>query len=707
MPFLKVVDTTLEPRAPSRRWSVRILASLGVALLAILAGGTTEAQTSPPAQQKPAEQKPRKGAKGLKGSRKKDAIVTPGTSGPDFPKGFPVPSTTPSPAPAGKKAHAKAAKDAKAPESTKAAAAPLSFPSASTTPPRAPVDRKENAKLAALRWNKITETLLRECLARDPARAFEQPWGGIAARHLGEFGSGATQRWRKTLTELLTELRRFATEGQHRQVRAQLRALDDRVESELLMLDAQTPSTSDPSGYVERAFRTLRAAREAAWMPPERRAVELENLRRELPAYFEDARQSLIDSSAAWIDLALQDLDDLQELVSAIERDLPAKPAPRTPKERQAVSSSDAAPLEALEGFGEWLLEQRPSAADRVWSLGAGEWQRLVSLTSGTDWTVSELKARCLRELARLDLGARVQPSPGTGMDACADLPALAASASARALELGKEAHVLRTRFGPEAAAFELETSPRTGAGIARVSVEDGDSARVFLAEPHGSWPPERTIGRSRNLRAGATALGVRYGLAGEALFGLQCRASKKTVGVLLDNRLLREGLGLYALDWPGRIARVENPFGGDEALALEFDRSKGHEAARLVAAIELHAEGLSLEDAAAAFERRTGVDRETARAEAQAAERDPLYGLAYLGLIELRALEERLTRLTGPRRGISLCLLFAARHPDLRPSDGILMASRRTSPKRRDKETGAMALENPARTQQELPRSR
>jgi len=448
-------------------------------------------------------------------------------------------------------------------------------------------------------------------------------------------------------------------------------------------------------------------------MSAERRAAELESLLRELPAYFEDARLGLIDPPARWIDLALQDLDDLQELVSAIEQDSSPKPAPKAPKAKKAAAPSDGDPQAALESFRSTLLELRPSAGSRVPSLNRVEWQRLATLRTGTAWTASAIKALCLRELARLDLGARLERAQGPSVDGGVDPLALAWSASARALHLGQEARLLTTQLGPEALRFELETSSRSAAGIARLSVDDGDSSRVFLAGPNGSWPPERTIVRNRSLQGSATALGVRYGLAGEALFALQSRTSKKSVAVLLDNRLLREGLGLYALDWtvraPHAVAHVaiENPFQGDEALALEFELQKGLEAARLVAAIELHAEGLSLEDAASGFERRTGVDRETARAEVLAAERDPLHGLGYLGLIELQALEARLARLTGPRRGLELSLLFAARHPDLRPSDGVMVARGGSPQKRQGKKTPAKTLENQGGTQQELPRSR
>ena len=123
--------------------------------------------------------------------------------------------------------------------------------------------------------------------------------------------------------------------------------------------------------------------------------------------------------------------------------------------------------------------------------------------------------------------------------------------------------------------------------------------------------------------------------------------------------------------------------------------------------AIELHVEGLSLEEAAQGFQRRTGVDPDTARVEALAAQRDPLHGLAYLGLIELRGLEQRLVRLTSARKGLQLCLLLASSHPELRPVDMTALAGDGTPSPKKGKGMTTTTLEKHGEAQQELSRSR
>lgn len=587
----------------------------------------------------------------------------------------------------------------------------VSLSATRSTPSEKGSVKGSRAKLAAQAWKGLTGTLLVEYLARNPERACERAWPEVNARHLGTFGSSATLRWREALTDAHSELELLGTIGLPPLARAQLGALADWLAAELLLLDGLMPSTSDPAGYVQRAFRTLQAASEARWLPLEQRQAELALLLQELPAYFRDARISLVDPAQQWIDLALLDLDDLQELLGEIEASLPAKPAPKVPRNKNASPAQQLDSRSALESFRAWLLELRPSAGCRPPCLDANEWQRLVRLRSGTTKTTSEIKAQCLRELARLDLAVRMERSRSRGASESGDLAQQAWTASTRALRLGQEARLLRPRIEPQDVEFALETSPRMRPELAWLRPGGKDSMRVILARPHGSWPPERMITRNRSLENGQAALGVRYGLAGEALAALQSGKYRGALAMLLDNRLMQEGLGLFALDWAARVDWIENPFrpAGQmpEEPMLEFQFQRGLEAARLVAALELHAEGHSLEEAAQGFQRRTGVDQDTARVEALAAQRDPLHGLGYLGLIELRRFEDELSRLTGPRKGLRLSLLFASRYPDLRPADMVTAVGQGPASGRKKKGMTAATLEKPREPQQEHSLSR
>jgi hypothetical protein len=199
----------------------------------------------------------------------------------------------------------------------------------------------------------------------------------------------------------------------------------------------------------------------------------------------------------------------------------------------------------------------------------------------------------------------------------------------------------------------------------------------------------------------------VRYGLAGEAYGAELVRAGRDVPPMLADDRLVRAGLGLYALEWTSRITHESNPFRGDEQLARAFARQRGCEAARLLAALELHAEGVSEREAVLTFVRRTGADEETALAEVRAALRDPLHGIGYLGLLEILGLEGRLGGVAEPHRLPRLVLLLLARNPALRPSDLSTGSALETARAAHPEEKAEGPLEIPGPPQQGEPRSR
>ena len=93
-------------------------------------------------------------------------------------------------------------------------------------------------------------------------------------------------------------------------------------------------------------------------------------------------------------------------------------------------------------------------------------------------------------------------------------------------------------------------------------------------------------------------------------------------------------------------------------------------ETARLLASLELHAEGVSMTEAVDSFERRTGVDPWTALVEVRLAQHDPLSGIGYLGFHELRAFESSLAEVFSEELALSGSLFLVLSSPNLRPVD-------------------------------------
>ncbi|MSR63328.1 MAG: hypothetical protein EXS08_12875 [Planctomycetes bacterium] len=579
---------------------------------------------------------------------------------------------------------------------------------------------------AGAAWSQAMKVLLTRHAARHPELLFERRGSKLVQRRLGTIGAESATGWRRALCDVQAAQERFAVEGGERVAQAQQRALADWLEAERIQLDAQAVASADPASYVEHALRTLRAAQDAVWIAPEERLKNLAVLVAELPAYFRDARYSLITPTPPWIDLALADLDDLEALLVELEKILP--PAPKAPepparnatphatpgkptplaagapakggKPRAAAAPTTANagkasaakpsparsisarphpaparesvdPRAALDAFRGWLLEQRPGAAGQPPRLDASEWTRVVQLTTGTELSAGELKARCLRDLARIDRDAAPAVARHKRALDPEDVVARSAIAAGRALALGQEARILKVRLSPQDVEFGLEESLRTDSALVRLSSGPAERVQALLQLPSHAWSVERSTTRTASLETrGLIALGVRHGLVGEALLTRALRDEKNPLIAMLANRAVREGFGLYALDWVARVDWVENPLLADAEALREFELQRGYEASRLLAALELHAESVSIEEASLSFARRTGVDQDTARAEVLAAERDPLRGIGWLGLQELRALEEKLAKATGPKRGLSLTLMLTRRHPELRTAD-------------------------------------
>lgn len=552
---------------------------------------------------------------------------------------------------------------------------------ATTTPPPTPGAAKKSAPVKdefppprkpAADPEELLQRLLEAWFVRNPDLAITRAWPGAARLTLGTHGAGANLRWRSALEDAQRDLARFTLEASApAALRAERQALADWIALEKLELGRNLVS-QDPSSYVRRARRTLLALLEAPGLDAGPRDARAGALLAELPVYLADARASLVAPRQEWVELALLDLADLEDLIRSA---LPATPSGKPAAGKKPAREPGSPALRALTEFRTWLLELHPPAGDSPTRLREQDFARMVQLASGCELELGELEARALRAIARAELGPR---RAGPDLLERAGIPQRIETAAKRALELAQDAKLLTAEVYPGNVEFLMEESVRTQPEVLSLRSGPRDSLRAWVAAPHSSW----SVARART-RGGALqpfqqlALGVRHGMVGEALYTRLARASKSPLTAFVGNRAVREGLGLYALDWIRRVDWVENPFLTDERLLAELERQRIHEAARFLAALELHAEGLSLAEAARAFGRRTGVDADTSMAEALAARRDPLHGIGHVGAVELARLEQGLARFSnGPRAGIGLTLATVLAHPGLSPARLLPLAS-------------------------------
>ncbi len=509
----------------------------------------------------------------------------------------------------------------------------------------------------------LTAELVRAYYERFPDRAVQERRVGEQRAWFGTFGVEATLRWGDALERLRSRLPDPIPETSAPLGVERIAALAARVRGELLLLDAQPLVRMDPVGYVDRVQRTLWALEEASDLSPARRSQLRLYLFESLPAYWKDARASLISPVPGWMDVARLAVSDLQEFLQGLET--PALPE----EEKQRYDAAFLRAQEATRSFERWLLEERNRAGTFAPVLGAENWLEVVRSFTGSSWTAAEIKARCLRDLSGGHADDEERALVALDPQRAAET---AGNAAAHAVGLAQGAGFLRAPFAARAFEVVFEEGPRSRPELARVTTQEG-RARLVLWGPNSTWSRPRQETRLAALQQPAqVALGLRHGLTGESLLLLRARGRALGSAGHLLNRAVLGGLGLYALDWLRRIEGPENPYRTDEALERELARQHTLEAARLLAALELHAEALSLDEVADNFVQRTGADVETARAEALAAQRDPLAGIGQLGFHELRALEEELVSATdrSPSEAVASTLSLVTMNPDLRPAD-------------------------------------
>jgi hypothetical protein len=196
-------------------------------------------------------------------------------------------------------------------------------------------------------------------------------------------------------------------------------------------------------------------------------------------------------------------------------------------------------------------------------------------------------------------------------------------------------------------------------------------SWRLFLEHPSREWPlPMQSTRLAMYQGSTPRTVGVRYGQGGEAWMRSQFSRQGKPATAYLWNRSVLEGFGLWALDWAPRLESTSNGFVGDVNLMADCGWAMKLEIARLLAALEQHAEELSVEEAVLNFQRRTGLDAASALAEVRLAQHDPLHGIGYLGFLELRALETEAAVILPEQLALTGSLYFSLSYPNLRPVD-------------------------------------
>lgn len=532
--------------------------------------------------------------------------------------------------------------------------------------PEPPHSREHNKRLLAA----LEERLVEGLYEHRPWLATER--GDPRYDHLlGSRDGAAIGRWSRLLEASEVAIETIDRGVLHPSRQLDLDWLRAWVRQERILLAERVPQRRDPLFYseaVERGLSSLLARRSGA--DDRRRRDALRDRLAQVPGLWASARASLDRCAEPWTRTAAVRIQIIQELLREGIREW-ARGAIVEDSEREALAAVLREARIATDVQLAWTLEELPGGTIHPHHLSAERWELLLREATGRPWSTPTLKLMLLRELGERTalIGPHFRPQPGPPSERSPR------AIEARVVELSRStarSALARSIFGPSQPSFEVSAlAPglawRELACLKRIDIATW-RLEIVLAGSRSAEEVRRT--REGQLGAAAqAALALRWGPAGELSACRAAAASTSLTDVHFANPVRLEGFGLYATDWAAELQLVDR---GDRLLMAELERARLVEAARLLATLQLHGEGESLEEVAARFQVYTGFDPTTSAHEVLACSRDPRRGAGFLAYLSMLDLERELRGEEGARGAAirkALKVLLAnpsARTPDL-----------------------------------------
>ncbi len=546
--------------------------------------------------------------------------------------------------------------------------APWAAPGGSWTQPASPQAQNPDP-VAHLR--ELEKTLVLGVQERRPwlrllAGFPERPLG------LGRFGPLATSWW----ADLLEESHRAFVEIPEEQLpparRAQLEAWSGWTRAEWLLSLSHAPDRWDPLAYLDR-IETEIFLLVSLGGEDELSQRHIQRLLQEIPEFLKQAQRGLVAPIRIYSEKAAVRSMALADHIN-VELPITLRVADWEPELQALFDASRRQAVRALRNFSGWVRERSLAAASPMRILGPQSWPEAVQSLTGSTLSADDLRFQALRKLAELErnIGERKQIDAG---DSEPWDPALVATRMRvesrnfnRKLE---EAGLLKSL--PEGLT-DLEpqfvSSLSEPDGLAQLFLTKEGEGNLLLELEGLTMPREIAQERRALLRpAFQEALALRYGLAGAMRLESTARAGFPG-DRFLRNQASLIGAQLYLLDAVQRADWIEDAPAENEELAAELVRMQLIEGARFLCALELHTEKAELDPSVGIFARRSGLGLASSRVEVLSAMRDPLYGIGFVGYLELLALEKERVPHVGAQSALLQTLRLAFDQPGLRPRD-------------------------------------
>jgi uncharacterized protein (DUF885 family) len=431
------------------------------------------------------------------------------------------------------------------------------------------------------------------------------------------------------------------------------------LDGELLEADLRSHERN-PNLYVPTAAVNALMVRDFA--PPEERLRSIAARERAALANLAAARQNLKPARVPRVSVEIA-LDQMPSTLSFFRKDVPAAFAsvPAGPS-RKSFEEANAALLAALESYESWLRKELLPAASGKIAIGAPAFSRMIAAHDMVDEPLDRLEEIGDTELARLlaqfrETAARIDAS----RDARAVFEAIAKShPSAQEVVPGVRAQMEEIRgfvaahriatIPSESRPTVRETPPfQRATTFASMDVpgpfEKKEEAFFHVTLPDPSWPAERSEQLLQFYSAPSISdLIVHEAYPGHFIQFLHARRLTDPLRSVLFSGANAEGWALYSEE----MMLEEGLRGDDPKYRLAQIQMALQRACRYLVAIRMHTKGMSLEDAAAFFEKNAMMTPNNARVEARRGTQDPGYLRYQLGKLMIRKLRDDVKKKEG-----------------------------------------------------------
>jgi uncharacterized protein (DUF885 family) len=427
-----------------------------------------------------------------------------------------------------------------------------------------------------------------------------------------------------------------------------------RADAALYTLTELRPLERNPLVYCDLAQSAIFELVRDDFLPATDRLRTINARLWKLRQFFEDARRNLRPTAS---ELAVRRaVDELQSARGFIAETLPRAmqgvPDPK-PLEELRQASGDAA--RALDDFANWLNHDLLPRAHGELALGREHLMELLRRGEGVDVTPELLVALGERELkearkrydeaARAISGGRAGVDVGKALEEDHGKPEELLTSAQQTLELAvafaRDEALLTLPLPQRPKVIEM---PPALWGYMQLSMagplEQRPHDAFLYVDPIEKGWPDKERGKLEHLRTFNRPIMVRtilHDAVGHYAQAELNRRAPTTMQKIALSPLFVEGWADYVED----MMLAEGFLAGDAKARLAVARATMLRAARLVAAVRLHALGAKLDDVAKVFTDEAGLDEYQARREAERAAVDPMVLGDALGRIAISKLRD------------------------------------------------------------------